>query len=242
MGINVASSFTRNAPVPLDDATVVADLTARDAIASGVRYEGMEVYVVSEETNYQLRGGIANGNWEESGSGGGAGGGAALILKSNDSQLSPSLITTIPIDYWAYNNENETLWTKFTVPAGYKPGKNINLENFKLFVDSTDTTKNLQPVVEVYLFKDGTSPLSLSNADDDIVTGGLPVAVPAVANDMVDSFVSLAPLGVVNATDVDPGDLIILGIRMNRVVPVDASYQGQINMIDNTLNLNFNAS
>lgn len=239
MGINVASSFTRNAPVPIDDAFVVADLTARDAIPSGVRYEGMFVYVVSEGANYQLIGGIANGNWEDYGSGGG-GGGSALILKANDAYLSPSLISTIPIDYWAFNNESEYLWVKFSVPSSYKVGKGINIENFKLFVDSTDTTKNIQPIVEIYLFKNGTSPLSLANADADIITSGVAIPVPAVANDMVGTFCVLAPLGIVDATAVAAGDLMVLGIRMNRVVPVDASYQGQINMIDNTLNLNFN--
>ena len=203
----------------------------------------MVTYVISEGTNYQLIGGVGNGNWEEfSGGGSGGGGGSAIILKGNDSQLQPSLISTIPIDYWAYNNESETVWAKFSVPNSYKPGKNINLENFKLFVDSTDTTKNLQPIVEVYLFKNNVNPLSLSNASDSIVTGGLPKPVPSTANRIVDTFAVLAPLGVVDTTDVDPGDLIILGIRMNRVVPSDASYQGQINMIDNTLNLNFNAS
>ena len=53
MGIEVASSFTRKAPVPLDDLTVVADLTARDAIEAGVRYEGMVCYVVSEAANFR---------------------------------------------------------------------------------------------------------------------------------------------------------------------------------------------
>ena len=67
MGIEVASSFTRKAPVPLDDSSVVADLTARDALEAGVRYEGMTCYVISEETNFRLIGGIDNANWEEDG-------------------------------------------------------------------------------------------------------------------------------------------------------------------------------
>lgn len=180
------------------------------------------------------------GETADAGGLGGGGGGSALILKSNDAYLSPSLISNIPIEYWAYNNQDETLWAKFTVPASYKAGKNIFVENFKLFVDSTDTTKNLQPVIDVYLFKNGTDPRSMVNADDTVTTGGLAVAVPAVANDMVGTFVQLTIAGAVDATAVAAGDLLVLGIRMNRVVPTDASYQGQINMIDNTLNLNFN--
>jgi hypothetical protein len=74
MGINVASSFTMNAALPLDDRTKVADIAARNAILSGRRYEGLIVYVIAEQTNYQLIGGITDGDWEElSGSGGGSG-------------------------------------------------------------------------------------------------------------------------------------------------------------------------
>jgi hypothetical protein len=72
MGIPLNSSFTRNSQQPLDDLATVADITARNAIAAGRRYEGMVVYVLSETTNYQLIGGIDNSNWQEfSGSGGG---------------------------------------------------------------------------------------------------------------------------------------------------------------------------
>lgn len=72
MGIELGSAFTRKSANPLDDSLIVADLTARNALASGVRYEGMLVYVTSEQTNYQLIGGVADSNWQElSGSGGG---------------------------------------------------------------------------------------------------------------------------------------------------------------------------
>jgi hypothetical protein len=74
MGINLGSNFTMNAALPLDDRGTAADLTERNAIASGRRYVGMVVYVESEETNFQLIGGITNSDWAEfSGSGGGAG-------------------------------------------------------------------------------------------------------------------------------------------------------------------------
>lgn len=46
---------------------VVADNTARDAIASGDRYEGMIVYVDSSDVTYQLRGGTTNPYWTEFG-------------------------------------------------------------------------------------------------------------------------------------------------------------------------------
>lgn len=74
MGIQLGSNFTVNTSLPLDDRTVVADVTARDAIDSGKRYEGLLVYVEADATNYQLVGGITNGDWAELSGGGGAGG------------------------------------------------------------------------------------------------------------------------------------------------------------------------
>lgn len=64
MGIPLGpADFTRGAAKPLDDQFVKADLTARDAIVSGIRYEGMMVYVVADQTMYQLQGGVTNSDW-----------------------------------------------------------------------------------------------------------------------------------------------------------------------------------
>jgi len=70
MGIPLGSNFSVQTALPLDDRTVVADLTARDAIVAGKRYEGLTVYVESELKSYQLQGGILNANWAEAGGGG----------------------------------------------------------------------------------------------------------------------------------------------------------------------------
>lgn len=68
MGIPLGSNFTVNTALPLDDRQQVADLTARDAISSARRWEGMKVYVLSEEKTYTLVAGITNSDWaEESG-------------------------------------------------------------------------------------------------------------------------------------------------------------------------------
>lgn len=69
MGITLASNFDVNAALPLDSRMIVADLTARDAIAAGRRYLGMTVYVVADTITYQLKGGILNADWVEFGSG-----------------------------------------------------------------------------------------------------------------------------------------------------------------------------
>jgi len=47
----------------------VADLTARDAITTERRTEGMMAYVISNQTVYQLVGGILNANWQVFGGG-----------------------------------------------------------------------------------------------------------------------------------------------------------------------------
>ncbi len=61
--IQLGSNFQLNSQLPLDARTVVQDLTARDAIPSGQRFQGLSVYVVANTTNYQLQGGITNSNW-----------------------------------------------------------------------------------------------------------------------------------------------------------------------------------
>jgi len=44
---------------------VVSTISARDAIITGRRKEGMVVHVTAEGKDYRLVGGIANSNWEE---------------------------------------------------------------------------------------------------------------------------------------------------------------------------------
>lgn len=62
-GISLASNFDLGSQIPLDSRTVAADLTARDAIATAKRYQGLIVFVVSNTTNYQLGTGLTNADW-----------------------------------------------------------------------------------------------------------------------------------------------------------------------------------
>lgn len=73
MAINIADSFNRTTAQPPFAGVVFADLTARDAYANTLRYEGMECYVVAEGLYYSLVGGVANGNWIERAGGSGSG-------------------------------------------------------------------------------------------------------------------------------------------------------------------------
>lgn len=70
MGIQLNSQFTIGTSLPIDDRMIVADLTARDALIAGRRYEGLVVYVISDGTSYQLQGGITDSDWVEFGAGG----------------------------------------------------------------------------------------------------------------------------------------------------------------------------
>ena len=54
MAQEVYEQLARQSTNPLEVDDVVADLTARDAIPAGRRYEGMQVYVESEERPYYL--------------------------------------------------------------------------------------------------------------------------------------------------------------------------------------------
>lgn len=62
-GIPLGSSFDRTSAVALDSLYVAADTTARDAIVSGVRYQGMQCFVVADQTKYILKTGITNSDW-----------------------------------------------------------------------------------------------------------------------------------------------------------------------------------
>lgn len=64
MSIELSSNFRLYAQLPLDSRMQVANLTARDAIPSGERYEGLETYCVADQTVYRLVGGITNGDWQ----------------------------------------------------------------------------------------------------------------------------------------------------------------------------------
>lgn len=110
MGIQLGSNFTVNTALPLDDRMVVANLTDRNAILSGRRYEGLLVYVVSESTNYQLVGGITDTDWQElSGSGGSSSSTSGVVTLANNATETVLAIgdfltnaAAFVIDYYLY--------------------------------------------------------------------------------------------------------------------------------------------
>lgn len=87
MSININSNFLLNTQLPIDARTVVADLTARDAIITIQRYDGLEVYLLSTNETWQLQGGITNSDWFLV-----SGGGGAVTSANNGLSLSANIV------------------------------------------------------------------------------------------------------------------------------------------------------
>lgn len=88
MAINIQDGFNVQTNKPIDARFVFADETARDALSELLRFEGLFAFVVSEQMNFQLVGGIANGNWVPF-AGGGSGSGVVVVETYVDMYLIP---------------------------------------------------------------------------------------------------------------------------------------------------------
>jgi len=61
----VPDNFDIGVQAPADSRVVKTTTVARDAIPSGVRFDGLAVYVVQDNITYQLQTGITNSDWVE---------------------------------------------------------------------------------------------------------------------------------------------------------------------------------
>ena len=126
MAITLNSGFDVNVALPLDSRTTAADITARDAIASGRRYEMMVVAVLDSDgagtpMNYQLQGGITNTDWVEYGTGG-SGIAGTEILYAQDFEKITALDFNNLDPAWTFNivtplNGERTLKVDHTADA-----------------------------------------------------------------------------------------------------------------------------
>ncbi len=84
--IDISSNFNLSTALPIETSMVVANTTARDAIPTVKRFDGMISYVVDIATTYQLQGGITNADWVVyvGAGGGGTPGGADTNVQFND--------------------------------------------------------------------------------------------------------------------------------------------------------------
>ncbi len=81
----VPNNFDIGAAAPADSRVVKTTTVERDAIPSGVRFEGLAVYVVLDTITYQLQGGITNSDWVEIA---GGSGGADSLINLNDVNIN----------------------------------------------------------------------------------------------------------------------------------------------------------
>lgn len=133
MGIELGSNFDVKTSLPLDSRLKVADLTARDAIVSGVRYEGMIVYVVSEATNFQLVGGITNGDWRKL-SGSGGGGGSIKWRIDTVGPLPGTRYFQEVFDFMA--GEDQSLYMTMKLPHDFVSGTVLKLRGSMVSIDT----------------------------------------------------------------------------------------------------------
>lgn len=63
MSQQINDNFQVLAGLPIDDRIQKPTISARDAISSTRRFQGLKCFVVQTQTEYQLQGGILNSNW-----------------------------------------------------------------------------------------------------------------------------------------------------------------------------------
>jgi len=204
-GISLASGFGRTSANPLDLFATVADTTARNAIPTGVRYEGMTVFVIADQVNYQLIGGITDSEWQESGSGG-AGGMVPRWYADADAPL-PNISQGVPV--WAFDRgQAQKLFAVIKVPNTYKGGKQIFMRT--LFASAELGTTNVLFRTTTTLIRPLTD-LITSTTNQRTATNTAKVQAPSltgkfqpIVHDLSDSA------GRINGESINPGDSILI--------------------------------
>lgn len=158
MAITVPTNFDVATNLPIDERTVVADIAARDAIASNVRYDGLIVYVEATNENWQLQTGITNSDWVDISASGGGGGtwGSITGTLSNQTDLQGELdlrLTDAPSDGNGYIRQDGT-WVQN--PLGQQTGGDLEWANVSLLMPMVGTDEDTTAPDESLLDNDGT--------------------------------------------------------------------------------------
>lgn len=166
MAIPFEDSINRTTATPRFTDEVFADLTARNAYAGTLRYEGMTCYVESKAKNYQLQGGITNSDWVQIGAGGGGGGGSFNWRPSvNSGYLEDTLYNLKVMGFdRVINNVYISAIADFTLPDDYQVGDEYRLK-FKAFIDQSGV--DIKFNVNAYNRRSGDSVVTLSNVASD---------------------------------------------------------------------------
>lgn len=213
MGIEVASSFTRKAAVPIDDSAVVVDITARDAIVSGVRFRGMVVHVLSDNKNYQLSGGITNSDWKPYGSGGGGGGGAGANWVSGQ--------TDGPLEDIEFNEKvflfdtslTQKVYLNLKLSSNYSTGTRIRLV-LKVYAPSLSTSNKAKLKLTSTLFKDGVTALG-STANQNVSQQEITIAGSNIPQSVM--FDVTDAVGKINSVDLALNDSVQLELTLSLI-------------------------
>lgn len=233
MGITLGSNFTVNTALPLDDRNTVADLTARDAIDSGRRYLGLEVFVVSNSKKYTLKSGITNSDWVEltSGSGGGSPqwfsgpGGAVLDIDS---------ITELKVWIFGPSTSGDPSQNNYiSMSAKRSPDQaSSTTQKFLRFSFYSITGANITRFTAVTtLIKAGMSAAATTYTNTASVD-----TTASVVRGYLNVQVALSDTGgLIGGAAFEPGDMI--KIKLSRSTPGGTEDTGLVHLIDGTTEL-----
>lgn len=201
-----------NSALPLDSRFVVADNTARDAIVTGVRFQGLLVFVTATGKTWQLRGGVTNSDWKEFGSGGGGGGGGGGANWQPSLGAGPVESYEYSEKVWLYGvglTQTLELWVK--VPASYSSGSPVTFNG--LFYANT-ASNNWAVFVRAYLIRKNTDAITS-------ITNSVTVTSSNFTNTVVDQIrevsLTIAAAGTINSVAISAGD--ILRMQLIRTPP-----------------------
>lgn len=207
MGIALGSNFDVQTGLPLDSRVVVADTTARDAISTLRRYEGLIVYVISEATNFQLVGGITDGDWQElSGSGGGGG----LPVAWFPGTIGPELVEYAGLPAWKFTSTDQILKGMIKVPNTIPGDLPVTMRSH--YVSDDTATCDTHLIIDVSMVKPGESmgtiytrtSINAAKAQSAALAGVLQVVVNDVSN----------TTGVIDSEYVGPQQLIWFELKI----------------------------
>lgn len=228
MALNFPTNFFISTALPIDDRLKFADLTQRDALDLDVRYEGMIVYVTSEQTNFQLIGGITNGDWKElSGSGGGSGGGGSIWAATPGNEAFVSNEHGVRGYEFAFNGA-QSIEKLYRVPASYKAGTQLFIE-FPFYVRTTMLDVIKMELTSVLVTAAITSDTN-SHVDDLEVDGAV---TTTLQNRIYSASLEITDAdGKINSIDILPGNFIKLKLSRVAVTGGFAEYENSFVIIN----------
>ena len=208
-GIPLGSGFGRTSAQPLDLFSQVEDLSARDAIPSGVRYLGMVVFVVSELMEYTLKTGLTDGDWEEAGGGGGVGGMIPHYVADVD---APLFMIRNGAECWQFDAaQGQKLFVNFKVPNGYRGAKQVFMRS--QFESEDTSATNVLFKTTVTLIRPLTD-LITSTTNQHVSTNTAKVQGPTIAGKVQVVVNDLTTFhGQINSEPLIPGDFIKMVIE-----------------------------